>query len=118
MTDHPLILLVAILILGYGVFSKLSERSVLSGPMVFVIVGIIVSFFVGEEVRSNIRAPWVKVVAEVTLILVLFVDSSTLDVRWLIKESHLPIRLLLIGLPITMVLGILLAVPLFPDVDI
>lgn len=118
MLEHPLILLVATLILGYGLFSKLAERSIITAPMVFVTVGIIASQFVGEVVRSNIEAPWVKVIAEITLILVLFVDSSTLDVKRLIKESNLPLRLLLIGLPITMVVGILLAKPLFPEENI
>lgn len=118
MLDHPIILLVAALILGYGLFSKLAERSIITAPMVFVTVGIIASQFVGEEVRSNIEAPWVKVIAEITLILVLFVDSSTLDVKRLMKESNLPLRLLLIGLPITMVVGILFAKPLFPEENI
>jgi len=118
MLEHPVILLVAALILGYGLFSKLSERSVITAPMVFVTVGLIASVFIGDEVRANIEAPWVKVIAEITLILVLFVDSSTLDVKRLIKERHLPIRLLLMGLPITMVLGVLLAVPLFSGEDI
>lgn len=118
MLEHPLILLVAGLILGYGIFSKLSEKSVITAPMVFVTVGLVASFFVSEEIRSNVQAPWVKVVAELTLILVLFVDSSTLDFRRVYIERSLPIRLLLIGLPITMVLGILFAVPLFPDQNI
>lgn len=118
MLEHPVILLVAALILGYGLFSKLSEQSIITAPMVFVTVGLIASEFVGEEVRSNIEAPWVKVLAEITLILVLFVDSSTLNVKRLIRERNLPIRLLLIGLPITMVLGILFAIPLFSGENI
>jgi sodium/hydrogen antiporter len=118
MLEHPLILLVAALILGYGIFSKRSEKSVITAPMVFVIVGLVASFFVSDEIRSNVQAPWVKVVAELTLILVLFVDSSTLDFRRVYIERSLPIRLLLIGLPITMVLGILFAIPMFPDQNV
>jgi NhaP-type Na+/H+ or K+/H+ antiporter len=53
--------------------------------------------------------------AELTLILVLFVDASTLDLQKLKKESALPVRLLGIGLPITIIVGALVAILLFPD---
>jgi sodium/hydrogen antiporter len=118
MLEHPLILVVAALILGFGLFSKLSEKSIITAPIVFVIVGLIASFFVTEEIRSNVQAPWVKVIAELTLILVLFVDSSTLDFRRVYIERSLPMRLLLVSLPITMVLGILVAIPMFPNQNI
>ena len=118
MIEQPVIIITAGIILCFGVFSKLSEKSVITSPMICVIAGVIFSFFVTEDQASNIRAPWVKVVAELTLVLVLFVDSSTLDLQTLIKERKLPMRLLLIGLPLTMILGIALAVPLFPDVNI
>jgi len=64
---------------------------------------------------SGAKAPAVKILAEVTLILVLFVDASTLDLRKLKRDRALPVRLLGIGLPLTMVLGALIALPLFPD---
>jgi NhaP-type Na+/H+ or K+/H+ antiporter len=57
----------------------------------------------------------VKILAELTLILVLFVDASTLDLQKLRRERALPIRLLGIGLPLTMILGTLVAFVLFPD---
>ncbi len=57
-------------------------------------------------------------IAQITLILVLFVDASTLNLKALMKDRRLPMRLLFVGLPLTMVLGILLAVPLFPGIDI
>ncbi len=113
MLEHPIFLLSLGLILAFGLFSRLAEHSVITAPMVFVTAGIILSFFIPGDVKDNIEAPWVKVVAEVTLILVLFVDSSTLDLRELMKNRRLPMRLLLVGLPITMVAGILVALPMF-----
>jgi sodium/hydrogen antiporter len=50
--------------------------------------------------------------------MVLFVDASTINLRSLIRERGLPFRLLLIGLPLTMVLGLLLARLLFVDMNI
>jgi NhaP-type Na+/H+ or K+/H+ antiporter len=118
MLEHPIFLFALGLILFYGLFSKVAERTMVTAPMVFVTAGILLSFFLSEEVKQNVQAPWVKLVAELTLILVLFVDSSTLDLQALMKDRHLPIRLLLIGLPITMIAGILLAVGFYPHENI
>jgi sodium/hydrogen antiporter len=118
MNDYPVIIFTAVMIIGYGIFSKAAEKSIITAPMVFVAVGIILSFFVGKEWSEGINASWVEPIAQITLILVLFNDASTLDVKALLKDRRLPMRLLFIGLPITMILGILLAIPLFPDMAI
>jgi NhaP-type Na+/H+ or K+/H+ antiporter len=86
--------------------------------MVFVLVGLLASFFTFDTSKVGLHAPFVKVVAEITLVLVLFLDASTINLKKLIVERKLPIRLLLIGLPITMLLGILFAKPLFPEMNI
>ena len=65
--------------------------------------------------QVGVNAPFVKIIAELTLILVLFIDASTINLKELIRERRLPLRLLLIGLPITMISGALIARPLFPD---
>lgn len=96
----------------------MSERSVITAPMFFVLVGMIISSFHIEILKEGINAPFVKVIAEITLVLVLFVDASTLNLKTLVKEKGLPIRLLFIGLPITMVLGILIGIPMFKGNDI
>jgi len=114
MLEHPIFLVSLGLILVFGLFSKLSEQSIITAPMVFLTAGIVLSFFVPDEIKNNVQAPWVKLVAELTLILVLFVDSSTLDLKKLLKERRLPMRLLLIGLPVTMLAGFLVAIPMFP----
>jgi len=118
MAEYPVIVFTALLILGYGIFSKLAEKSILSAPMVFVTIGIIVSFFVGKEWAEGINARFVEPIAQITLILVLFLDASTLDLKALMKDRRLPMRLLFIGLPLTMILGILIAIPLFPGIDL
>lgn len=118
MLEYPVIVFTALLILGYGIFSKRAESSIITAPMVFVIVGIIISLYVGEEWREGINATFVEPIAQLTLILVLFIDASTLDLKALIKDRSLPIRLLFIGLPITMLLGVLAAIPLFPDIEL
>jgi NhaP-type Na+/H+ or K+/H+ antiporter len=118
MAEYPVIVFTALLILGYGIFSKRAESSIITAPMVFVSVGIIISFFVGEEWREGINARFVEPIAQITLILVLFLDASTLDLKALMKDRRLPMRLLFIGLPLTIILGTLIAIPLFPSIDL
>lgn len=117
MAEHPIIVFMALLILGFGIFSKKAETSIITAPMVFVIIGLLVSLFNLELLEPGPKAGFVKPLMEFTLILVLFIDGSTIDLKTLRGEKALPIRLLGIGLPITMIVGALIAIPLFPEVD-
>lgn len=116
MTEHPIFIFVALLLLGYGIFSQLSEKSVITAPMVFVTIGILISFLPLTLTEKGTRAPYVKILAELTLLIILFLDASTIDLRKLIAQRNLPARLLFIGLPVTMILGAAAAVPFFKDV--
>ena len=51
----------------------------------------------------------VRTLAEATLAVVLFSDSSRIDLRALRREASMPVRLLGVGLPLTIVLGGLVA---------
>lgn len=118
MHDYPVFIFAALLIFGFGLVSRASERSPISAAMVFVAVGMIAGPIGLGRLREGINAPLVKVLAEVTLVLVLFVDASTINLRSLMREKGVPFRLLLIGLPLTMVLGLIVAVPFFDHVNI
>jgi NhaP-type Na+/H+ or K+/H+ antiporter len=82
--------------------------------MVFVAVGILAGPLGFDWLEVSINAELVRVLAEITLVLILFIDASLIDLPALIRTRGIPLRLLLIGLPLTMGLGILLALPLFP----
>jgi NhaP-type Na+/H+ or K+/H+ antiporter len=118
MHDYPIFIFAALLIFGFGLFSRVSERSPVSAAMVFVSVGMVAGPIGLGFLKEGINAPLVRVLAEVTLVLVLFVDASTINLRSLIREKGVPFRLLLIGLPLTMGLGLILAVPLFDNVSL
>ena len=118
MHEFPIIIFAALLTFIFGLFSRLSERSPITAPMVFVTVGLMVSPFSIDVLKAGINAPLVRIIAEVTLVLVLFIDASTINLRALIREKGLPFRLLFIGLPLTMVLGFVCAVLLFPNINL
>lgn len=84
--------------------------------MVFVAVGMLVGFApVTIFEPEGPIAPSVKLLAELTLLLVLFLDALGINKKALKQNSNLPTRLLAIGLPITMVVGALFAFWIFPE---
>lgn len=57
MSEHPVFAIAAALILGYGLFSKLAEKSIVTPPMVFVFLGVIASFFTFDITKVGMNAP-------------------------------------------------------------
>lgn len=112
MTDYPTIIFAALLIFLYGLISRLSEKSPITGPMVFAGIGILASPICFNLLDIKPGATVVKLIAEVTLVVILFVDASTVKLETLRMQQGTPLRLLGIGLPLTMLLGFGVAVGL------
>ena len=64
------------------------------------------------------RSEQVRVLAELTLTLVLFADASRIDMRALRREYSVPTRLLGIGLPLTILAGWAIGVALFGSLSL
>jgi NhaP-type Na+/H+ or K+/H+ antiporter len=118
MHDYPILIFAALLIFGFGLVSRLSEQSPVSAAMVFTSVGMIAGPIGLDFLKEGINAPLVRVLSEITLVLVLFIDASTINLRSLIREKGVPFRLLFIGLPLTMGIGLATALALFGDVNL
>jgi NhaP-type Na+/H+ or K+/H+ antiporter len=119
MHHHQLLIFFALLIFTYGLFSRIAEKKSVTGPMVFMTVGILGSSLVFGFIHVTPEMEAVKLVAELALTLVLFIDASLIDKTALRSgDSRISMRLLLIGLPLTMIAGTLLGVALFDDISI
>ena len=81
--------------------------------MVFVVVGLLVGPEVLGEIDLESSSGTVRALAEATLALVLFCDASRIDLRLLRREFGVPVRLLGIGLPLTIALGAVAAAVIF-----
>ncbi len=68
--------------------------------------------------RLEMTAGDLRVIAEAALAMVLFTDAANADLRVVRRSLGLPERLLLIGLPLTIILGFLVAIVLFPKLDL
>ncbi len=117
MHDHQVLIFVALMVFLFGLVSKASEKWLITGPMVFVVVGVLVGPLALDLFVLQIDADTLKLLAEITLMLILFVDASLIDID-VLRKTRIPARLLGIGLPLTMVLGFVLAAILFDSLSL
>jgi len=104
---------IALLVLAYAAFSRRLLQSVITAAMVFVAGGIVASTEVLGWLDPTIGSESVRWVAEATLTVVLFSDASRIDIAALRREYVVPLRLLAIGLPLTIAAGALAGVVVF-----
>lgn len=101
--------ILSLLIVLYGVVAVKLGRWSISMPMLFVAFGFLLGPSGTSILRLSLHAETVKDLAEVALALVLFTDASTLSLQQVHEDARLLLRLLAIGLPLTMVLGTVIA---------
>jgi len=119
MHHHQLLILFALLIFTFGLVSRFAERNWITGPMVFMSVGILGSSLAFGFLHVTPDMGPVKLVAELALTLVLFIDATMIDRSVFAGASkRIPVRLLLIGLPLTMIFGTVLGVWMFDSASI
>ena len=91
-------IIIAVLILGFGLVSGRLQKSIITPPMVFVVFGMLMSGHVLGLVELDARGEIEETLAELTLILVLFSDAARINLKNLRRDFHLPLRLLAIGM--------------------
>jgi NhaP-type Na+/H+ or K+/H+ antiporter len=100
---------VAAVFLAYAAVSRRLRPTPITAPMVFVGAGLLF----GPEglgwIGLDTSRDTVSILAEATLVIVLFTDASRVDLRPMRTEYGVPARLLAIGLPLTIALGALAA---------
>ncbi|MCU0300931.1 MAG: cation:proton antiporter [Candidatus Nanopelagicales bacterium] len=109
-------LLFGVLVVAFVAITTMLRRHRVTAPIAFVAAGTVIALFVspGEEQR------WIgiRTVAEVTLVLLLFHDAAQVRPREIERDRLVMLRLLFIGLPLTVLLGYLTARWLFPDLPV
>ena len=100
----------AIAVLGVAAVSQRLSGTPITPAMVFVAVGLLVGPEVVGQLDVDSSSETVRTIAEATLALVLFSDASSIDLGLLRRGIGVPVRLLGIGLPLTIALGALAAI--------
>jgi NhaP-type Na+/H+ or K+/H+ antiporter len=116
----PELAVFGVLLVLFGLVSRRLDGTPVTAPMVFTGTGLLVGAFSGnlgvtieegggESVEITETA---RHVAEIALVLLLFTGAARIDPRVLRERSGLPLRLLTIGLPLSIALGALVALGL------
>ena len=103
------ILAITLALIAFGLISRKIEGSILTGPILFSAFGLIAGPAAFGLIPLQISNEGLHLLAEVTLILVLFSDAANIDLAQLRRDHNLPIRMLLIGMPLTIALGAMVA---------
>ena len=96
-----------------GLVSARLERWDVTAPIAFVLLGLAAANGPLTVVHLHLHSSDIRILAEITLALVLFSDASWVNAKTLQAHAELPGRLLAIGLPLTIVAGGAIAAGLF-----
>jgi NhaP-type Na+/H+ or K+/H+ antiporter len=105
--------ILAAFVFTYSLGSKGLEKTPLNGALVFVAFGLALGPLGLGLLKLEVDAEALSVLAELTLALVLFTDASNANLHELKHSFRIPQRLLLIGLPLTILLGFVTGYLLF-----
>jgi NhaP-type Na+/H+ or K+/H+ antiporter len=107
----------AAVVFAFGLVSRRLEGSVLTVPIVFVIAGALLGPAGLGLVKFELDGHAVLLLGEIALALVLFTDAANTNLSSLRQNEGLPLRLLSIGMPLTIALGAAAAVLLLTDLS-
>lgn len=112
--EHLTVIVVAGLVLLYAAFSARLEGGVVTGPMAFLAMGWLLGPGGLGLLEEESGETGLHMLAEATLVLVLFGDASRIDFRRLRNEYTIPLRMLLGAMPLVILLGAAVASWLLP----
>ena len=112
------IVILSVFILIYSSIAGAIERTWISGAIIFTAFGLLIGPVGLDLISFKADREAIRTLAELTLALVLFTDAAGADLGVLRKTERLPIRLLLIGLPLTILLGFGVAALLFKELSL
>ena len=100
-------------VFSYSIVAGRIEKTWISGPIIFCLFGFLVGTHGFNLLPLAADSERIKTLAELTLAMVLFTDAASANIKVLRRNANIPARLLLIGLPLTLVLGYLVGWALF-----
>lgn len=104
-----------VLVLAYAVVSGLVRRRYVAPALIFVAFGVALGpSALGVIDVQNADAESFTILAQLALTVILFNQASRLNLGTELRRGHLAVRLLAIGMPVTVLLGVLTAAVLLP----
>jgi sodium/hydrogen antiporter len=108
------LVVIAVGFLAYGLVSGRLQNSVITAPIAFAGLGLLIGQGGLQLADFRIDHGMIHLLAEITLVMVLFSDAARIDLVLLRRDHNLPIRMLAVGMPLTIVLGAAAALLILP----
>uniref|UniRef100_UPI003A901A8A cation:proton antiporter domain-containing protein n=1 Tax=Kordiimonas sp. TaxID=1970157 RepID=UPI003A901A8A len=107
------LLILAVITIIVATVAKRMASTMVTIPMVFIGLGVVLSY--SGLLPKEGAQEGLHFIAEIALVILLFLDAAKVNLGELIRERNIPLRMLLIGLPLSVLLGTLAAGALLPD---
>jgi NhaP-type Na+/H+ or K+/H+ antiporter len=105
MSEYQILAVIAGFAFLYSLVASRLERTPINGAFVYVAFGFLCGPHCLRLLELDVDGEGIKRLAEFTLAVVLFTDSANANLPVLRRFEQLPVRLLLVGLPLTIALG-------------
>jgi NhaP-type Na+/H+ or K+/H+ antiporter len=102
-------------VIVYSLLTKAISRTVLTLPIIFTLIGLAASNPIELLAPPEVLDQSKRLLAEITLVLVLFADASRVRFSQLKDNYPIPMRMLLIGMPLSIALGTVVVFWLSPQ---
>jgi NhaP-type Na+/H+ or K+/H+ antiporter len=114
-SEYQVLAIFAAFVFAYSLVATRLERTPVNGAIVYVAFGMLFGPYGLNLINFDVDGEGLKRLAELALAVCLFSDSANANLSVLRRVEALPIRLLLIGLPLTIAAGIGTGMLLFGD---
>ncbi len=107
--------ILALIIVSYALFAGKIEKGPISGPIVFLTFGLLLGPLAFHILNVKFNKEAYLIISEIALAIVLFHDASQTNLKILNYNKNFPIRLLLIGLPLSIIAGYFFGLAIFKN---
>jgi NhaP-type Na+/H+ or K+/H+ antiporter len=117
MSEYQILTVFAAFAFAYSLIASRLDKTPVNGALVYVAVGMLFGPQGLGLIDLKVNGEGISRLAELALAVCLFTDSSNANLSILRRIEAIPIRLLLIGLPLTIALGLGLGFLVFGDLS-
>ena len=113
----PELILLAVLgcIFIYSLLTNAITETIVTLPIIFMVVGYLCARPIEALAEPEVMNEGKRLLAEITLVLVLFSDASRVRFTALCQNFKIPLRMLVFGMPLTIGLGMIVAYGFNPE---
>jgi len=109
-------LTIALFTTAFAMVARRLSTTIITPPMIFLGFGALMAILNFVELESAEHL--LHLVAEITLVVILFLDAAQIDLKALQRQHTWPVRMLFVGLPLALLLGTVFAAFLMPSIPL